>query len=163
MNPALALAGALVAASLIGPVPARAQAASAVCSFNFDDGIIKPGLRSTARVSADWQAGPAPIFCAGTVDGRRISGPGVIFEYGTLDGTCGQGTGMGWQIVTLPTEKGPIRIENAAPFSWTGPGGTLEGPRMHGTFQLWPTEGDCFTRPVTRYGQATQTVLRSAD
>ena len=139
--------------------PAGAQPGGAVCSFNFDNGTIDPGMPASSKVSARWQAGPAPIVCVGTVDGRRITGPGVIFEYGTLDGSCSEGNGMGTQIATLPTSAGPVRVVNEAPFWWKGPAGMLEGPRMRGTFQLWPLEGDCFNAPVTRYGQGTQTIL----
>ncbi|MEW6472598.1 MAG: hypothetical protein AB1679_10030 [Actinomycetota bacterium] len=153
----------LVSATMLmafGPVvPARAESV-AVCSFNFDNGTIgSPGVVSGETRAAEWKAGPSPFICVGSVGGHQITGPGVIFEYGTLEGSCEEGKGMGWQIGTLPTTGGTIRVDNAAPFWWRFGAGTLEGQRMRGTFVFWPTAGNCFTEPVTRYGQVTQTIL----
>jgi hypothetical protein len=66
----------------------------------------------------------------GRSTGSAFTGPGGLFEHGTLDGTSGEGKGMDWQTATLPTEQGPVRSGHAAPFSWTGPGETLDGPPM---------------------------------
>jgi hypothetical protein len=142
-----------------GPTPARAQQGSAVCTFNYDDGVISPGLLSSASRFAKWSAGPTALICKGSVDGQEITGPGTIREYGTLEGSCAQGKGSGWQIGTVPTAKGTVRIENPVTFSWTGPGGPYAGPRIQGMFEFWPMAGDCITQPVTRYGQLTQGML----
>ena len=142
------------------PTPARAEQGSAVCTFNYDNGVVSPGLLASESRAAQWSAGPAPINCTGSVNGQEITGPGVIREYGTLEGTCRQGKGTGVQIATLPTAKGTVVIENdPAPFTWSGPAGPYDGPRLRGTFEFWPMAGNCLTEPVTRYGQLTQGVI----
>lgn len=147
---------------LTASTPARAQQNTAVCSFAFTDGSISPGVTASSSTAADWRAGPVTLLCIGTVDGQPITGPAVISEYGTLEGTCAEGKGMGWQHASLPTPQGTVRIENPAPFWWKAGAGALEGPRMRGTFVFWPTAGNCFTEPVTRYGQVTQLILTSS-
>ena len=138
---------------------ARAAQGGATCSFNYDDGVISPGIMAAQTSSASWSAGPAPLLCGGSIDGQEITGPGEVREYGTLQGSCGQGSGSGWQIGTVPTAKGMVRFENPVTFQWLGPAGPYSGPRLQGTFQFWPMAGDCVTRPVTRYGQLTQGTL----
>jgi hypothetical protein len=144
-----------------GGTVARAEQGGARCSFNYDNGVISPGVMATETRSASWSAGPASLTCEGSVDGQEITGPGVITEYGTLDGTCTQASGSGWQIGTVPTARGVVRFENPVTFRWIGAVGPYSGPRLRGTFESWPMAGDCLKQPMTRYGQLTQGTLTS--
>jgi hypothetical protein len=164
INRMASVGGALLLLSAVGGMSvasttARAQQGSAVCSYNYDNGALSPGLMSSTTRAAQWSAGPAPLVCKGSINGQEITGAGTIYEYGPLEGTCGQGKGSGWQIGTVPTAKGPVRFENPITFEWTGPVGPVHGPRLQSVFEFWPMAGDCVTQPVTRFGQATQGML----
>jgi hypothetical protein len=84
---------------------------------------------------------------------------GFESHYGTKDGDTCQSGGEGDSVMsmTIPTSSGPEHIKNTftfeygafkagAPFS-----GTFKGDRMSGTFDVQPMDGDCASKPVTKY------------
>jgi hypothetical protein len=139
---------------------AVAEQATAVCTFSFDNGSLSPGL-SSASAPGYWHAGPGPIDCTGSVNGRQVTGTGVIVESGSLEGSCARGSGSGTQSITLPTSGGDVHFTQPIMFRWAGAGGPFEGPRLSGMFEFRPTKGDCVTEPLTGYAQVTQGALRN--
>jgi hypothetical protein len=82
------------------------------------------------------------------VDGRY----GDKKPYGCHEEAQGGGT----FTMTIPTKDGAEHVTNNFVFthgSYTDGlfTGGYEGDRMSGTFQAQPTEGDCVTKPMTRF------------
>lgn len=132
------------------------------CTFELEL-WASPGLTtspSSGTVTTNGQNGT--ITCDGPVNGKQPTGPGTTgFEgrYGTKRAYSCQddGQGEGVQSIAIPVQGGAERIANAVtythgayqdgrPFS-----GTFQGDRMSGTFEARPVEGDCVSKPMTRF------------
>lgn len=64
------------------------------------------------------------------------------------------------------TFQGGENVKNTATFTFGGLSGgflngTIEGERLSGTFRFTPTEGDCFTTPVTKGSARIEGTLKS--
>ena len=140
-----------------------ARAASdTTCTFA-DEVVAAPGLTSSpssGSITTSGETGSAT--CDGPVNGKEPTGPGttgIDGRYGTKDGdTCqGGGEGDGVQSFTFPTSDGTVKLKNAITYEF-GPfkagtllSGTFKGDHMSGTFEASPIDGDCASKPVTRY------------
>src|SRR5581483_276529 len=152
-------------AFLLAPVvqPGQAGAGGGTpCTFEFDI-VVSPGLTtspSSGTFTSDGENGT--ITCAGPVNGHRTAGSGRIGidgrygnekPYSCRDDAQGEGT----MRMTFPTSDGTQTITN--PFTYTDSAyqegrlfaGTFHGDRMSGKFQAQPTDGDCVSRPMTRF------------
>ena len=158
--PKVVLALMALSLPLTGRALAVAEPATAVCTFTFDNGSLSPGLSPTPAPGY-WRAGPGPIDCTGSLNGRQVTGTGIIVESGSLEGNCAGGSGSGTQSITIPTAGGDVHFTQPISFRWMGAGGPFEGPRLSGTFEFRPTHGDCVREPLTGYAQVTQAVLRN--
>jgi hypothetical protein len=150
----------LLSASATPSTPARA-AAGTQCTFD-DDVVAAPGLTTSASSGTVKNEKPGTFACDGPVNGKQPTGPGTSSfdgRYGTKDAdTCQSGgEGDGVFTLTIPTSGGDEHIKNTetftygafkagAPFS-----GTFQGDRMSGTFEAQPIDGDCASKPVTKF------------
>jgi hypothetical protein len=125
--------------------------------------VASPGL-TTAPSSGTVKGAEkdSTITCNGPVNGKQPTGPGTIgvdARYGTKDpATCQSGgEGDGVHSITIPTSGGAEHIKNTftytfgafkagAPFS-----GTFQGDQMPGTIEVTPVDGDCASKPVTKF------------
>jgi hypothetical protein len=133
------------------------------CTWQFDV-VAAPGLNtepSSGTVVTNGETGTAS--CEGPVNGHKPTGQGTSGydgRYGTKDGdTCQSGgEGKGVFSITIPTSAGPQQIRDSgntyeyggfragSPFS-----GSFKGDRMSGTFEVMPMDGDCASKPVTKF------------
>ena len=133
------------------------------CTWVFDV-VGDPGLSTnptSGTVVTNGETGTAA--CDGPVNGNKPSGAGTAGydgKYGTKDGdTCQSGgEGGGTFSITIPTSAGAQQIKDTdntydygafnagAPFS-----GNFKGKRMSGTFDVQPLDGDCASKPVTKF------------
>lgn len=157
----LLAAAALVSVGLpVGLVPAGA-AGETQCKFAFD-ASISPGLSSQGSSGTFTTKGETgTINC----DGRPAGTVSADGKYGTKDpDSCSSGgEGTGVNHITLGSEK----VVNNFTFTYgelsTKGGvvsGKFKGDRASGTFEFTPTEGDCFTKPVTKVHVTGEGVLR---
>lgn len=153
-------------ALMSGPGVATATATSGSgthCTWQFDV-VAAPGLStnpSSGTVTTNGDTGTAT--CDGPVNGNKPTGPGTSGydgHYGTKDpDTCqGGGEGAGTFTITIPTSAGDQRISDTdntytyggfkggSPFS-----GAFKGSHMSGTFEVQPLDGDCASKPVTKF------------
>ena len=142
-----------------GP-PARAASGTA-CTFE-DDVVASPGLTTQGSSGSVASEKEGKAACDGPVNGKQPSGPGTYSfkgRYGTKDPDTCQAGGEGDGVATwvIPTSTGYERVEvkltytygafkAGAPFS-----GEFKGDRMSGTFEVQPTDGDCASKPVTKF------------
>ena len=156
----------IIALALVsGPAISTATAASGgtQCTWEFDV-VASPGLStnpSSGTVVTNGETGTSS--CDGPVNGSKPTGPGKSGydgRYGTKDpDTCQSGgEGAGTFTITVPTSAGDQRISDAdntytyggfkagSPFS-----GEFKGSRMSGTFDVQPLDGDCASKPVTKF------------
>ena len=163
-------------AALAVPTTALTSAGAAdsgtPCTFEADV-VASPGVStSPSSGSVNGPAEDSTITCAGPVNGKQPTGPGTMAaeaRYGTKDpDTCQSGgEGEGVHSITIPTSDGTERISNkftytygafktaGAPFS-----GTFDGDRMSGTMEVTPIDGDCASKPVTKYHVKGKGTLR---
>ena len=133
------------------------------CTWQFDV-VAAPGLStnpSSGTVTTNGETGTSS--CDGPVNGNNPTGAGrsgYDGRYGTKNpDTCQSGgEGAGTFTITIPTSAGDQRISDAdntytygafkagAPFS-----GEFKGSRMSGTFDVQPLDGDCASKPVTKF------------
>lgn len=148
-----------VTMTLSGGSPAHADQSIAVCTASFANGRVSP--ISMTHTSGYFDSGPGPLDCIGLVNGHQVTGTGVMQESGPLSGSCAGLSGGGTQTLTIPTTAGIVTITQ--PFTWrsVGLGGPFEGSRFSGTWEYWPTVGNCLLTPDTRYAQLSQGVLKS--
>jgi hypothetical protein len=158
----LALTLLLVSAPGISLAPAGAAGAATQCTFEHDV-FASPGLStspSSGTVKTNGETGT--FVCDGPVNGKQPTGPGtsgIDGRYGTKGGDTCQSGGEGDAVMsmTIPTSTGAEHIKNTftydygafktgAPFS-----ATFRGDRMSGTMEVQPIDGDCASKPVTRY------------
>jgi hypothetical protein len=155
------MAAAILAVSALPEAPARATGGTP-CNFEFDL-VASPGLTtspSSGTVTTNGETGT--ITCDGPVNGRPPTGPGTLgFEgrYGTKGGfSChDDGQGEGVMSITIPSSDGAEHVTNKLAYAHgayrSGQlfSGTIEGDRMSGTFQARPTDGDCVSKPMTKF------------
>ncbi|HKN92372.1 MAG TPA: hypothetical protein VJ622_19080 [Acidimicrobiia bacterium] len=141
--------------------PAAGAASGTSCTFELDV-VASPGLSTSGSSGTVGSEKEGTAACAGPVNGKQPSGPGTSAfkgRYGTKDpDTCQSGgEGDGVFTFTIPTSAGYEQIDNketytygafkaGAPFS-----GEFKGDRMSGTFDVQPTDGDCASKPVTKF------------
>jgi hypothetical protein len=150
----------LLSASAMPAAPARA-AGGTQCTFETDV-VASPGLTTSASSGTVKSETPGTFACNGPVNGKQPTGSGTSSfdgRYGTKDPDSCQsgGEGDGIFTLTIPTSGGEERVKNTetynygafkagAPFS-----GTFQGDRMSGTFEAQPIDGDCASKPVTKF------------
>ena len=156
----LLIGTALLAVGAMPAGPARAAGATA-CTFEYD-GVVSPGLSSSpssGTIKTNGETGT--ITCNGPVNGKQPTGPGtfgVDARYGSKGGaTCQSGGDVdGVLAFTIPTSGGAEHVTN----HFTGTFGGLQngvfsarydGDRMSGTAEALPQDGDCASRPVTKF------------
>lgn len=151
----------LIALGITTPSPTAGAAEGTTCTFE-NDFVASPGNSASGSSGTVETPKPGPGACNGPVNGKQPSGPGTYTfkgRYGTKDpDTCQTGgEGDGVAVWTIPTSDGSERIEvkltytygafkAGAPFS-----GEFKGDRMSGTFEVQPIDGDCASKPVTKY------------
>lgn len=148
--------------------PAPPSGRPTECRFEAEF-TIAPGLGlvpSSGTFTSGGERGR--LACDGPVAGRAPAGAGTFGAGGRygVDGPDGCLTGDGHvlQSFTLPTAEGPYHFTNDARFTWRpeprrsgNPAapfalatGRFDGPRMSGTLEIVPVEGDCVSAPATR-------------
>lgn len=150
----------LLAAAM--PTGRAVAAAGTPCSFEFDL-VASPGLTtspSSGTVTSNGETGT--ITCNGSVNGKQPTGTGTSgFDgrYGTKRPFACQDEGQGEGVLsmTIPRSGGAEHIANHMTYAHTGYregqlfSGTIDGDRMSGTFEAWPTDGDCVSKPMTGF------------
>jgi hypothetical protein len=145
---------------LIPGLPDAAHAAAEDgprCVLHKDD-VVEPGLTLRQADIAYRTLVTASITCSGAADGHRIIRPGTFTEAGRgRAANCLGGSGNGTFVIVVPTDAGPRTITRAYTFEYTALparggllGGKLAGDGFHGTIDMFPVQGDCATRPLTR-------------
>ena len=146
----------------ISAAPADGASGATQCTFEHDV-VASPGLStspSSGTVTTNGETGT--FVCDGPVNGKQPTGSGTSGtdgRYGTKGADTCQSGGEGDVVMsmTIPTSSGPEHIKNTgtfdfgafkagAPFS-----ATFQGDRMSGTMEVQPIDGDCASKPVTRY------------
>jgi hypothetical protein len=157
----LLIGAALLAVGAMPAGPARG-AAGTPCTFEYE-AVASPGLSSSpssGTVTSNGETGT--ITCNGPVNGKQPTGPGT---YGLKDGRYGTkgsatcqsgGEGEGVIAFTIPTSSGAEHVTSHVTFTFGGLqnglfSGRFEGDRMSGTFESTPQDGDCASRPVTKF------------
>ena len=152
----------LLSAPVIPTAPANGASAPTHCTFEHEV-VASPGLSTSPSSGTITTNGETGTFaCDGPVSGKQPTGPGKSGSegrYGTKGADTCQSGGEGDAVMsmTIPTSGGPEHIKNTiifeygafnagAPFS-----GTFRGDRMSGTLEVTPIDGDCASKPVTRY------------
>ncbi len=144
------------------PATPASGASPTQCTFEHDV-VASPGLStspSSGTVTTNGETGT--FVCDGPVNGKQPTGPGTSGtegRYGTKGADTCQSGGEGDAVMsmTIPTASGAEHITNTgsfdygafkagAPFS-----ATFTGDRMSGTMEVTPIDGDCASKPVTRY------------
>lgn len=162
----------ILALAVLG-LPASAPPAHAAgqtrCKFTFDV-TVTPG-HGEGTFTTGGETGEAS--CDGPVNGERPTGPGKTGAEGRYhlddrDNCASGGGGEAVETFTFPTRDGKTTLTNRFTFTFgelspeRKPGsGKFDGDRMSGTFEFRPTEGDCFTRPVTKAHGSGEGVLRN--
>ena len=140
-----------------GPRSAEDVHCVAEAVFTLDPGIsLQP---SSGRLIGK----EGPLDCDGVIDGRAVTGRGTWAEtlrYGLRAlPSCANpaGDAEGTWTATLPTADGPLTLTDSGVRYEYGPlqgggvlGGTVDGQRHYGRFQVVPLEGDCVSAPITR-------------
>jgi hypothetical protein len=93
---------------------------------------------------------------------------GLDGRYGTKDPDTCQSGGEGDAVMTMtiPTSSGPEHIKNTFTYEYgafrtDGPFSvTFHGDRMSGTAEVQPTDGDCASKPVTKYHVKGKGILK---
>jgi hypothetical protein len=158
----LAITLLLLSAPAIPAAPASWASSGTQCTFE-NDTVASPGLTASPSSGTITTNGETGTFaCGGPVNGKQPTGPGthgVEGRYGTKNGDTCQSGGEGDAImsITIPTSSGPEHIKNTFTFDY-GPfkagapfSGTFHGDRMSGTFEAQPIDGDCASKPVTKF------------
>jgi hypothetical protein len=142
------------------PSPVRAAGAT-TCTFE-DDVVAAPGLTTQSSSGTVRNEKDGTFACDGPVNGKQPTGPGTSSfdgRYGTKDGdTCqGGGEGDGIFTLTIPTSAGVEHIKNTETYDYgafkagTAFSGTFKGDHLSGTFDVQPIDGDCASKPVTKF------------
>lgn len=145
-------------------IPAAASGANAATQCTFEHEVVaSPGLSTSPTSGTITTNGETGNFaCDGPVNGKQPTGTGTSGSegrYGTRGADTCQSGGEGDAVMsmTIPTSGGAEHITNSvtyeygafkagAPFS-----ATFKGDRMSGSMEVQPIDGDCASKPVTRY------------
>jgi hypothetical protein len=158
----------LVAVVFPAEFPPAGAAGQTRCTFRFDV-TLKPG-QGEGSFTTGGETGDAS--CDGPVNGQQPTGPGKTGAEGHYrlkdrDNCASGGGGSAVQTFTFPTREGKTRLTNRFTFTFgelspdAKPGsGRFDGDRMSGSFEFRPTEGDCFTKPVTKARGTGEGTLR---
>jgi hypothetical protein len=127
------------------------------CALHKDD-LIDPGLTLQNADIAYRTPEPAPISCTGEINGRKVTRLGTFTEVGKGKGaSCLRGAGGGAFTIVVTTDAGPQTINRSYTYDYTALsgrdgllGGKLSGDGLHGTYDIFPVQGDCAARPMTR-------------
>ena len=167
--PAVVVVLALALLWLPGSAPPARAAGQTRCTFTFDV-TVTPG-HGEGSFTTGGETGKAS--CDGPVNGRQPTGSGTTgaegrYRLNDRDNCASGGGGEAVETFTFPTREGKTTLTNRFTFTFgelspeRRPGsGKFEGDRMSGTFEFRPTEGDCFTRPVTKAHGSGEGVLRN--
>jgi hypothetical protein len=150
----------LVSALATPAAPARA-AGGTQCTFETDI-VAAPGLGTSSSSGTVNSEKDGTFACDGSVNGKQPTGQGTsnfAGRYGTKDGdTCQSGgEGDGVFTLTIPSSGGTEQIKNTETYAYgafkagSAFSGTFQGDRMSGTFEVQPTDGDCASKPVTKF------------
>jgi len=155
------LIGAAVLALGVTPAGPARGASGTPCTFEYD-AVISPGISSSpssGTLTSNGETGT--ITCSGPVNGKQPTGPGsfgVDGRYGTKGGvTCQSGGDVeGVLAFTIPTSGGAEHVTNHFTATFTGLQDGLfpaqyTGDRMSGTAEATPRDGDCASKPITKY------------
>ncbi len=140
----------------------------AECFIDKED-ILSPGLSLSPSSGALATPRPGIIECHGKINGAAPTGDGQVTEaarYGTKDpDTCQSGgEGEGIMSMTIPTSDGQVKIDDKQTYTYgafkagAAFSGAFQGEHMSGTFEVQPVDGDCASKPVTKFhvkGQGT--------
>lgn len=159
----------LVVSGLPAGLPPAGAAGETRCTFSFDV-TLKPG-HGEGTFTTGGETGEAS--CEGPVNGQQTTGPGTTgaegrYHLNDRDNCASGGGGEAVETFTFPTRDGKTTLTNRFTFTFGelsgggSPGsGRFEGDRMSGTFEFRPTEGDCFTKPVTKARGTGKGTLRN--
>ena len=157
----LAISLLLLSAPVISTTPASG-ASPTQCTFEHDV-VASPGLSTSPSSGTVTTNGETGTFaCDGPVNGKQPTGSGTSGtegRYGTNGADTCQSGGEGDAVMsmTIPTASGPEHITNTNTFAYGAfqagaPfAATFTGDRMSGTMEVTPIDGDCASKPVTRY------------
>lgn len=156
-----ALAALVLATTVVPTAPAQAADAAA-CLIQIEIRIF-PGLgNSPADQTFVSVPGSGTANCEGTVGGHLITGPGTDANYGQIvAGSCSSSKGTGVDKVTLPTDGGEVTVGGPFEFSTLTALGHATGDHLAGAFQARPTQGDCFSSPITKALISFEGVLKA--
>jgi hypothetical protein len=160
---------ALLLAPPVGTVMAETQGKTncqATGDFEASPGFFRDGNSGTFTTNGE----TGTVTCDGPVNGKRPTGPGTYGasgRYGTpRPADCGQAAGDYQNSMTIPTADGPQTVKNHGTWSsgaFKSGGafsGSFTGDTADGTFEVTPEEGDCFSRPMTRFSLALHWTLK---
>ena len=141
--------------------PSAGAAEGTTCTFD-DVVVASPGLTTSGSSGTVQSEKDGKAACDGPVNGKQPTGPGTYSFKGTYGAkdpdTCqngGEGEGVAsWAIpVSDGVEKFQVKLtytygafKAGAPFS-----GEFKGDKMSGTFDVQPIDGDCASKPVTKF------------
>jgi hypothetical protein len=151
----------VLALGTIATGPAGGAASGTSCTFEVDV-VASPGLSTSGSSGTVGSEKDGTAACNGPVNGKQPSGPGTVGfkgRYGTKDpDTCqAGGEGDGVLTLTIPTSDGSQKIDNKETYTYgafkagTAFSGEFKGDRMSGTFEVQPIDGDCASKPVTKF------------
>jgi hypothetical protein len=152
----------LLSGPAIAATPASGAGAATQCTFE-NDVVASPGLSTSPSSGTVTTNGEKGTFaCSGPVNGKQPTGSGTAGSegrYGTKHGdTCqAGGEGDGIMSFTIPTSSGAEHIKNTFTYTYgafkagTAFSGTFQGDRMSGTLDVQPVDGDCASKPVTKF------------
>jgi len=160
----------LIALSSTTTGPPAGAAEGTKCTFEFE-AVASPGLNTQGSSGTVRTEKDGTIACDGPVGGKQPAGPGRTSydgRYGTKDpDTCQTGgEGAGVMSMTIPTSDGQVKIDDKQTFAYgafkagTAFSGEFTGEHMSGTFEVQPLDGDCASKPVTRYQVKGKGILK---
>lgn len=160
---AVLLVGALAALVPVGQHAVSAASSKTTCTVGHEP-TLTPGLHAVESTSGTFKTMQlGTISCDGPVKGISPTGPGTLHDegrYGTKDpDSClSGGEGEGAYTITFPTADGEqkvvtpftVTLGDPSPSSDGIVGIHVRGDGMSGDLHGTPTEGDCFSEPVTK-------------
>jgi hypothetical protein len=132
------------------------------CTFELDV-VVEPGLSASGSSGTFSSRGETGTIDCGK-DGHGTIGTDGKYGVKDPDSCSSGGEGTGVHNITLNGDQ-----KTASHFTFTYGelstkggvvSGTFEGDHFTGTFEFTPTEGDCFTQPMTEADVTGEGVLR---